>query len=70
MTALLATITKLRKEGYTENFDLRKHLLTGQRSALQLTPDEFVVDSQHHFGEAGDPAGTEVVYAISSSSST
>jgi hypothetical protein len=65
VSSLAAVLARLRREGYTEIFDLRQQLLTGQRSALRLAPDEFVVDSQHRFGAAAGPATEAVVYAIS-----
>ena len=66
MTTLSETITKLKKEGYTEDFNLEQHFLTGRSTAVQLAAAEFVVDSHYWFEGNSDPGDEAVVYAISS----
>lgn len=66
MTTLSETITKLKKEGYTEDFNLEQHFLTGQSTALKLAASEFTLDSHYRFEGSSDPGDEAVVYAISS----
>ena len=66
MTTLSEIITKLKKEGYTEDFNLEQHFLTGRSTAVQLAADEFVVDRHYRFEGNSDPGDEAVVYAISS----
>ena len=66
MTTLSEIITKLKSEGYTEDFNLAQHFLTGRSTAVQLAPDEFVVDRHYRFEGNSDPGDEAVVYAISS----
>ena len=40
--------------------------LAGQRSAIQLAPDEFQVDQYYRFKGPTDPPDEAVLYAISS----
>lgn len=66
LTTLSETLARLKKEGYTEDFNLHGLYLAGQRSAIQLAPDEFVVDQHFRFEGPTDPADEAVLYAISS----
>lgn len=66
MTTLSETITLLKKEGYTEDFNLQDNCLSCQHSDIQLAPDEFVVDKHYRFEGPSDPADEAVLYAISS----
>lgn len=66
MTTLSAILAQLQREGYTEDFNLRNQYLAGQRSAILLSPHEFVVDRHYRFEGASDPDDEAVVYAISS----
>jgi hypothetical protein len=66
MTTLTAILVQLKKEGYTENFNLQDRYLTGQRSAIRLSPHEFTVDKQYRFEGESDPDEEALVYAISS----
>jgi hypothetical protein len=66
LPTLSETLARLKKEGYTEDFNLNGDYLTGQRSAIQLAPDEFVVDQHFRFEGPTDPADEAVLYAISS----
>ncbi|SET37666.1 hypothetical protein [Hymenobacter actinosclerus] len=66
LRTLSQTLALLKKEGYTEDFNLNGPYLAGQRSAIQLAPHEFVVDQHFRFEGASDPADSAVLYAISS----
>lgn len=66
LLTLSETLNQLKAEGYTEDFNLNGDYLAGQRSAIQLSPDEFVVDQHFRFEGASDPADSAVLYAISS----
>jgi sterol desaturase/sphingolipid hydroxylase (fatty acid hydroxylase superfamily) len=66
LTTLSQTLARLKKEGYTEDFNLHGAYLAGQRSAILLAPEEFVVDQHFRFEGPTDPADEAVLYAISS----
>jgi hypothetical protein len=66
MTTLTEIINKLKKEGYTEDFNLKENCLECQGNPIQVYPDEFVVDRHYRFEGESDPADEAVVYAISS----
>lgn len=66
MTTLSEITNKLKKEGYTEDFNLQENCLICQGNMLQLAPDDFLVDKHYRFEGLSDPADEAVVYAISS----
>ena len=66
LTTLSATLTQLKQEGYTEDFNLRSNCLECADDTIQIFPDEFVVDKYFRFEGPSDPADEAVVYAISS----
>ena len=66
MTTLSEMLTKLKKEGYTEDFNLQANCLACQGNAVQVFPHEFVVDKHYRFEGLSDPADEAVLYAISS----
>lgn len=41
LRTLSQTLALLKKEGYTEDFNLNGTYLAGRRSAIQLAPHEF-----------------------------
>ncbi|WP_223650575.1 phosphoribosylpyrophosphate synthetase [Hymenobacter psoromatis] len=65
LPTLFETLAQLKKAGYTEDFNLNKNYLAGQRSAIQLSPEEFVVDQHFRFEGNSDPDDEAIVYAIS-----
>ena len=67
MTTLSEILTKLKQDGYTEDFNLRANYLACQGNQVQVFPHEFVVDKHYRFEGLSDPADEAVVYAISSS---
>jgi hypothetical protein len=66
MPTLSETLNRLQAEGYTEDFNLDAAYLTGKRSAIRLTPEEFAIDQHFRFEGNSDPDDEAVVYAISS----
>ena len=66
MTTLSEILTKLKKDGYTEDFNLQTDSLVCRGHAVQVFPNEFVVDQHYRFEGLSDPADEAVVYAISS----
>ena len=66
MTTLSEILTKLKQDGYTEDFNLQANCLACRGNALQVFPNEFVVDKHYRFEGLSDPADEAVVYAISS----
>ena len=66
LSTLSETLTRLKEAGYTEDFNPHGQYLAGQRSAIQLAPDEFEVDQHYRFEGPTDPADEAVLYAISS----
>lgn len=66
MTTVSEILNKLKKEGYTVDFNLNDNCLICHGNSLQIYPDEFVVDRHFRFEGISDPADEAVVYAISS----
>jgi hypothetical protein len=66
MTTLSEIVNKLKKEGYTEDFNLHENSLVAQSNYIRVYPDEFIVDKHYRFEGISDPADEAVVYAISS----
>jgi hypothetical protein len=66
---LTEAIEKLRKEGYTVDFNLLEDSIVCKESNLQLFHDEFQVDKFFRFDGMTDPADEMIVYAISSEKS-
>jgi quercetin dioxygenase-like cupin family protein len=66
MTTLSERLIQLKKEGYTVDFNLRDNCLMGPGDALQLHPEDFLVDKHYRFEGMSDPGDEAVVYAISS----
>ena len=64
MDTLTAAIDALRKEGYTEDFNLKENCL--ECGTLAVFHDEFHVDKYFRFEGETDPADEAVLYAISS----
>lgn len=66
MTTVSQVLEKLKKDGYTVDFNLSDTCLVCHGNSLQIKPDEFVVDKYYRFEGISDPADEAVVYAISS----
>lgn len=66
LSTLSETLTQLKKEGYTEDFNLRSSCAEYSDANIRLFPGEFIVDKHFRFEGPTDPADEAVVYAISS----
>lgn len=64
---LSQTIDGLKKEGYTLDFNVKKHLLQFQLLGPLLSPEDFEIDFVYRFEGASDPDDQSILYAISSS---
>lgn len=66
MTTLSRVLNVLKERGYTEDFNLTDTCLSCHGNALELYPNEFVVDKHYRFEGPSDPGDEAIVYAISS----
>ena len=66
MTTVSEVLNKLKKEGYTVDFNLDNNCLICHGNSLQIYPDEFLVDEHYRFEGISDPGDEAIVYAISS----
>jgi len=66
MTTLTEIINKLKKEGYSEDFNLQQNCLVCSDGHYSVFHDEFVIDKFYRFEGDSDPADEAIVYAISS----
>jgi len=63
-TTLVETLEKLRKKGYTEDFNIRfDSLICGN---VCLLPSQFEVDQTFRFEGNTDPSDEAILFAISS----
>ena len=63
---LSQTIDALRKEGYTEDFNLQQNCLECRNGQFKLFADEFAVDKYYRFEGESNPSDAAILYAISS----
>lgn len=63
---LSEAITALRAQGYTEDFNLKKHCIACRNDSYQLLHDAFTVDRVFRFDDNEDPSDQAILYAISS----
>lgn len=63
---LLEALEGLKKEGYTEDFNLKESCIVCHGKNLQLFHDDFEIDNTFRFDNDTDPADQSIVYAISS----
>ncbi len=61
---LVEALNGLRKEGYTEDFNLLENCLDAGQ--FKIFHDEFEVDKYFRFDVASDAADQSILYAISS----
>ena len=66
MTTLTETLAALKKEGYTEDFNVKADCLLCQEGRFRLYPAEFHIDKVFRFEGESDPDDEAVLYAISS----
>jgi hypothetical protein len=67
-TTLSGTMNDLRKEGYTEDFNLHQNCLECHNGEFKVFADEFKVDKYFRFEGASNPSDSAILYAISSDS--
>lgn len=67
-TTLSETMNELRKEGYTEDFNLQQNCLECRNGEFKVFADEFKVDKYFRFEGASNPSDAAILYAISSDS--
>ena len=65
-TTLSETMNELRKEGYTEDFNLQQNCLECRNGQFKVFADEFKVDKFFRFEGASNPSDSSILYAISS----
>lgn len=65
-STLLETIEALRKEGYTEDFNLKQNCLECRNGEYIVFHVEFHIDQKFRFDDNTDPSDESVLYAISS----
>lgn len=63
-TTLVETLEKLRKEGYTVDFNIRFDSLICEKASL--LPQDFMVDQTFRFEGNTNPSDQAILYAISS----
>jgi hypothetical protein len=68
MPTLSETMNELRKEGYTEDFNLQQNCLECRNGEFKVFADEFKVDKFFRFEGASNPSDSSILYAISSTS--
>ena len=63
---LSEAMAALKKQGYTEDLNLKSNCLECIAGKEKLLPDEFVIDKSFRFDVNEDPSDQAVLYAISS----
>lgn len=63
---LLLAIEALRKQGYTEDFNLGANCIDCRDNTIQLHPHDFDIDKVFRFYGASDVDDESILYAISS----
>ncbi len=63
---LSETMNELRREGYTEDFNLQQNCLECRNGKFKVFTDEFKVDKYFRFEGASNPSDGAILYAISS----
>lgn len=66
LVTLSERMNALRKEGYTEDFNLLQQCLECRNGQYRIFSDEFEVDKFYRFEGPSDPADAAILYAISS----
>lgn len=63
---LTETMNELRKQGYTEDFNLKQNCLECRNGNFKIFTDEFKVDKFFRFEGESNPSDSAILYAISS----
>src|SRR6476661_4072995 len=65
---LSETMNELRREGYSEDFNLQQNCLECRNGQFKVFANEFKVDKYFRFEGASNPSDSSILYAISSDS--
>ena len=63
---LSETMNQLRREGYTEDFNLQQNCLECRNGQFKVFANDFKVDKYYRFEGASNPSDSAILYAISS----
>jgi hypothetical protein len=63
---LSETMNELRKQGYTEDFNLQQNCLECRNGQFRVFANEFKVDDYFRFEGDSNPDDSSILYAISS----
>jgi hypothetical protein len=63
---LSEAMAALKKQGYTEDLNLKDNCLECIAGKQKLLPNEFVIDKSFRFDVDEDPSDQAVLYAVSS----
>ena len=63
---LVEALEALKKQGYTEDFNLRQNCLECGGKPIRLFPSEFHIDRYYRFEGMTNPSDEVILYAISS----
>lgn len=63
---MVEAINGLRKEGYTEDFNLMQNCLEYKADNFKIFHDEFQIDKFYRFEGNTNPEDESIIYAISS----
>lgn len=63
---LSETMNELRREGYSEDFNLQQNCLECRNGQFKVFANEFKVDKYYRFEGASNPSDSAILYAISS----
>lgn len=64
--SLIEAIDYYRKQGYTEDFNLRQNCLECRNGSFKVFHNEFNIDKFYRFEEDTNPEDQSIIYAISS----
>lgn len=63
---LSEAMNALKKEGYTEDFNLLQESLVCRNRSFKVFADEFEIDEFYRFEGMSNPSDNSILYAISS----
>ncbi len=63
---LSETMEELRKQGYTEDFNLQQNCLECRNGEFKVFAEDFKVDNYFRFEGDSNPSDSAILYAISS----
>lgn len=63
---LSEAINELKKEGYTEDFNLKEHCIECRALGYEILAEDFLIDRMFRFEGMSNPDDSSVLYAISS----